>query len=114
MCSQSASTTSIDGCVRNDMRVKVECYAGHRGDEKPQRFEMDGKSVEVQEILDQWQGTDYRYFKLRGEDGNLYILRHDEAAARWEIHLFRTPRGEAVSQLPQGWQLAATQRGKPH
>lgn len=84
------------------MRVHVECYAGHRGDKTPRRFDLDGRTIEVKEILDQWQGTDYRYFKLRGEDGNLYILRHDEATAQWDLTLFKSPRGEEISErLPE-------------
>jgi hypothetical protein len=38
------------------MRVQVERYAGHRGDQTPRRFRLDGRIVEVEEILDQWQG----------------------------------------------------------
>jgi hypothetical protein len=94
------------------MRVEVECYSGHRGEQTPRRFALEGRSIEVAEILDQWQGPDYRYFKLRGGDENLYILRHDEAGARWELTLFESPRGAAVAErTPPG---GKKRRGKPH
>ena len=67
------------------MRVQVESYAGHRGDQTPHRFRLDGRTVEVKEILDQCLGADFRYFKLRGEDRNLYMLRLDEAARQWDL-----------------------------
>lgn len=81
----------------NAMHVRVECYAGHWDDQRPQRFELDGRTVEVEEVVDQWQGTDHRYFKLRGSDGNLYILRLDVAAGEWDLTLYETPRGAEIT-----------------
>jgi len=68
--------------------VEVECYAGYRGEEEPRRFRPGERSVEVEEMLDRWHGPDYRYFKLRGDDGAIYILRHDESAGCWEMTMF--------------------------
>ncbi|MHA1164651.1 MAG: hypothetical protein ACTSP0_03595 [Alphaproteobacteria bacterium] len=96
------------------MRVQVESYAGHRGDQIPRRFRMDGRTVEVEEIIDQWLGADYRYFKLRGEDGNLYILRLDETAGEWVLILFETPRGTVFSEQLPAQPPERKQPGKPH
>ncbi len=71
-----------------EIEVRVECYAGYRSDQTPQRFALGQRLVEVEEIIDQWRGEDYRYFKLRGDDDGIYILRHDEAAGRWEMTMF--------------------------
>lgn len=73
--------------------ITVSCHAGYRGEEQPVRFAMgcpgeDGKSLAVEEVLDRWHGPDYRYFKVRASDGNLYILRHDEAGDSWELEFF--------------------------
>jgi len=70
------------------MRIQVECARDAHGDESPIRLGFDGRSVAVAEVLDRWPGRDYRYFKMKGEDGALYILRHDEARAEWELTLF--------------------------
>ncbi len=67
------------------MDVRVDCYAGHRGEETPRRVVIAGRTVEVLEVVDRWYGPDYRYFKLRGDDGSVYLLRHDEREGRWEI-----------------------------
>lgn len=70
----------------------VECYAGYKADERPLRFracEKDSKTFEVVEILDQWYGIGYRCFKLRADDGNLYILRHIEREDEWVLDSFR-------------------------
>lgn len=82
------------------MFVKVESYVGERGDRTPCRFHLDGRAVEVEEVLDQWLGDDYRYVKLRGKDGNLYILRLDQTGAEWELTLFQSPRGETMPVQP--------------
>ena len=34
---------------------------------------------------------DDRYFKLRGADGNTYLVRHDERADIWELTMRITP-----------------------
>jgi hypothetical protein len=70
------------------MDVKVDCYSGYRAEETPRRFELDGRRVEVVEVIDRWYGTDHRYFKVRGDDGAVYLLRHDETAGRWELTLY--------------------------
>jgi hypothetical protein len=34
-------------------------------------------------------GRDYYYFKVKGDDGNLYVLRRDEAGDGWELTMFQ-------------------------
>ncbi len=71
-----------------DLMVRVECYAGHRGEEEPRVLYFGERRVEVVEMLDRWLAPDHRYFKVRGDDGGTYILRHDVARDRWELTLF--------------------------
>ncbi len=70
--------------------VRVECYAGHRGEETPRRFSLGKRKVEVAEVLDRWLAPDHRYFKIRGDDGDTYILRHDVLLDRWELTVFES------------------------
>jgi len=76
-----------------DMQLKVECYSGYRADERPLRFafvrEACAPMYEVQEVLDQWYGVGYRCFKVRANDGNTYILRHQEDLDCWGLDSFR-------------------------
>lgn len=76
------------------LEIRVECYAGHRGEETPRRFWLDERRVEVADILDRWLAPDHRYFKVRGDDGDVYIIRLDVAAGRWELTAFQ--RGGAA------------------
>lgn len=78
---------------KETLQVRVECYAGYRGDEQPKRFYIREHCYEVSELIDQWYGPDYRYFKLRTEDDGIYILRHNEQSDRWELTLFDSGRG---------------------
>lgn len=68
--------------------LKVVCYAGYRADEAPLRFFIGTRKIEVQKILDRWLGEDHRYFKVCGDDGDTYILRHDSGSDEWELTLF--------------------------
>jgi hypothetical protein len=68
--------------------IRVECYAGHRAEVAPLRFFIGRRAIEVSEIIDRWLDPAHSYFKLRGDDGGIYILRHDQAADAWEMTLF--------------------------
>jgi len=58
------------------------------GVEKLRRIRFDGRQIEVAENIDQWHGADYRYFKVRGSDDNLYMLRHNETRADWQLTMY--------------------------
>ncbi len=73
------------------MKIRVECYAGHRGEERPRRLLFDDRSIEVIEVIDRWFGPDHRYFKVRGSDRAIYIIRQDVPKRRWELTMYQTP-----------------------
>jgi hypothetical protein len=68
--------------------VRVECHAGHRAEESPRRFFIGKRAIGVIEIIDRWLDPNYRYFKLRGDDDGIYILRYDSHTDTWEMTLF--------------------------
>jgi hypothetical protein len=49
--------------------VNVECSAGHRGEQTPRTLIPGDRRIAVAEVLDAWLAPEYRYFKLRDEDG---------------------------------------------
>ena len=73
------------------MKLRVECYAGHKADERPLRFRMGAHAYEVEEILDQWYGPDDVFYKVRASDANFYILRHNTTGDEWHLESFRRP-----------------------
>jgi hypothetical protein len=72
--------------------LRVECYAGHRADAEPQRLHLGARTVVVSASLDRWLDPRHRYFKVRGNDGGVYLLRHDTASDHWELTLFDSGR----------------------
>ena len=70
-------------------RLDVVCYSGYRGEETPRLFILGSRTIEVADILDRWLAPDHRYFKVRGDDGGLYILRYDVRSEVWELTFFR-------------------------
>src|SRR5205823_11695073 len=86
---------SCQHCAVNQMpeerllSVGVECYAGHRGEQTPRTLILGDRRISVAEVLDAWLAPDYRYFKLKGADGDTYLVRHDERSNSWELTMFR-------------------------
>jgi hypothetical protein len=76
------------------LAIGVECYAGHRGEQTPRTLILGDRRIAVAEVLDAWLGADHRYFKLKGEDGDTYLVRHDERSGTWELTMFRAERGD--------------------
>lgn len=68
--------------------VRVECHAGYRAEERPRRFFIGKRAIGVTEIVDRWLDPEHRYFKLRGDDGGIYILRYDQGTDTWQMTLF--------------------------
>jgi hypothetical protein len=71
------------------MTLRVECYAGAKADERPVRFQLGERDYMVEEVLDQWYGPEDSFFKVRTDDGNLYILRRNNSADEWTLESFR-------------------------
>jgi len=69
--------------------IRVECYAGYRGEEEPRTLQFAGKRIELVEILERWRAPDGRRFRARGADGAIYLLRHHERRG-WSLE--RPPR----------------------
>ena len=45
----------------------------------------------VEEVIDQWYGPSADFFKVRANDGNLYVLRRDRSTPEgvWNLEAFR-------------------------
>lgn len=80
---------------RATWEVKVESYAGYKGEEHPRRFQLGDQMLEVTEILDRWYEPDANYFKLRAGDGNHYILKNH--GDRWTLESFINPKRRTTS-----------------
>ena len=73
------------------MKLEVDCYSGRTADERPVRLRLDGRQYLVEEVLDQWYGPHDAFYKVRADDGNLYILRRETSTPEepWHLVSFR-------------------------
>ena len=83
------------------MQIRVDCYAGYRGEETPRFIRLAHNKIEAIQVLDRWLAPDHRYFKILGDDEATYIIRHDSVSGQWELVLYRaagivaSPDGES-------------------
>jgi hypothetical protein len=71
------------------VKIEVECHSGYKGDERPQRFRLGEKWIAVEEVADRWYDPGATFFKVRGDDGGFYVLRHDERRDEWTLASYR-------------------------
>ena len=75
------------------MAIRVECYAGYSSELEPLAFWLGERRLAVRAVVDCWFAPTQRWFRVEADDGNLYVLRQDEAVGDWEIAAFRRGAG---------------------
>jgi hypothetical protein len=72
--------------------IVVECYSGHKADERPTAFTFQGRRLDVEEIIDRWyEGgltagrPEVNYFKVKTSGGSVFLLRYIRASDTWSI-----------------------------
>ena len=88
--------------------LKVECYTSSKLNERPVAFSLSNSHYKVEEIIDRWYGEGSRYFKIKADDENIYLLKYDERMDRWEWVFYQNPKMlDALTSLdldaPQGF-----------
>ncbi len=84
------------------MQVHVETYVDEGGFEKLRRFRLESRVVEVADNIDAWHGAGYRYVKVMGSGGDVYILRFNEARAEWQLTMYqRSPSGDRAINIAE-------------
>lgn len=70
------------------MKIKVECESAGKNEGNPIRFVMGSRTVEVEQLVDRWYGENASYFRVLGNDENLYILKGPMAEGDWDLVSF--------------------------
>jgi hypothetical protein len=78
------------------MPIRVECYTGFRAAQEPLAFWCGELRLEVRAVGDHCYAPTQRWFKVDADDGNVYVLRHDELSDDWEIAAFTARRQPAT------------------
>jgi hypothetical protein len=63
------------------MKLSVKCYADRKADERPIRFRLEGRQYLVEAVTAQWYDPESIFYKVRVDEGNLYILRQQNIYA---------------------------------
>ncbi len=72
-----------------DRKIEVSCHAGHRAEESPRSFILEGERIEVISVIRMWVEEEQkarkrrRFFTVRGSDGYDHTLYHDEESLEW-------------------------------
>ncbi len=74
--------------IAEAITIKVVCYSGYRAEESPVRFYLVERKIVAEAIIDWWLALDHRYFKVRGDDKSLYIIRHETVTDTLELTIF--------------------------
>jgi hypothetical protein len=69
--------------------IGVECYSGYRADEHPLRLNLRDGAREIVAIEDRWYSPGATYFRVLVDDGDRYVLRHEEAQDVWSLVGYR-------------------------
>ncbi len=64
-------------------KIKVTAYSSYKANERPLAFILDGKKLEVKDIVDRWYGQDHDYFKVVASDGKIYLIKWNRSLDVW-------------------------------
>ena len=70
--------------------IKVACYSGYKGEERPVAFVWRGKRIQIVEIRNRWyeQGIEAgrgtrSFFQVRAPDNRVYLIFQDQLSGEW-------------------------------
>jgi hypothetical protein len=69
--------------------VRVECYAGYKGDERPVRVHFGDRTLQIVAIEDRWYSPGSAFFRVLIEGGDRYVLHREDGQALWSLNAFR-------------------------
>jgi hypothetical protein len=67
------------------VRVRVESYSGYQADERPVRFWLRERKLEVVSIERRWYEPGWSCFRVVADDAKSYLLRRSEHGQGWEL-----------------------------
>ena len=71
------------------VKIQVACSSGHKADERPIKFSLGNTVLFIDSIQDQWYGPHDSYFRVLADDGNTYVIGHNERTGEWTLTSFR-------------------------
>jgi hypothetical protein len=81
--------------------VRVECYSGHKADERPMRIVFERQTLEIAEVEDRWYSPGATYFRVLAVEGDRYVLRRDDAQDAWSLAAYRAAGKRVDTKINQ-------------
>jgi hypothetical protein len=73
-------------------RIEVSTYSGFKADERPVSFIWRAQTYRIREIIDRWYEKGLKtddpslsYFKVRADNGRMYLIRYNSIFDGWAI-----------------------------
>ncbi|MGH9677485.1 MAG: hypothetical protein ACRD36_10320 [Candidatus Acidiferrum sp.] len=85
----------------SEQLVRVECYSGHKADERPARIVFETQTLEISSIEDRWYSPGATYFRVLAQNGDSYVLRHDDPQDVWSLAAFRAAGKRVDTKIKQ-------------
>ena len=73
----------------SELLVRVECYAGYKGDERPVRVHLGDRALQIVAIEDRWYSPGSTFFRVVVEGGDRCVLRREDGLDSWSLSAFR-------------------------
>lgn len=78
--------------------IQVACYEGYKADESPRSFVWEGRTYHITKVVDRWYEGSLNektealdYFKVRTDEGDIYVIRRNRLFDSWAILIPRQP-----------------------
>ena len=83
--------------------IEVEYHSGYQIKERPIAFRFYDRRYAVKEVVDRWYGEGAIYYKVKADDGNIYLLKYEEGQDCWDLIFYQNPlKVEAAMSYYEG------------
>ncbi|MFH1490425.1 MAG: hypothetical protein ABII06_16075 [Pseudomonadota bacterium] len=65
--------------------IQVVAYSGYKANERPLRFTLEGRKLEVRQVLSRWTEEEADCFRVLAEDKKVYLLTWQRSLDRWRL-----------------------------
>ena len=73
------------------VKIRVNTYSGYKADERPTSFLLGETRLEVVEIIDRYYDPHEDVFKVKADDGGVYLIGHDRSDDSWILKGYYQP-----------------------
>lgn len=73
------------------MKIRVKTESGHKAEERPTSFFLGESELKVVEVVDRYYDPHEDIFKVKAEDGGIYLIGYDPEHDGWKLKGYYRP-----------------------